>query len=391
LVGAGDVVDAVERARSLASLLEASAASIDRDRRLPEPLVERLKDQGLVQLLLPRAYGGGEAPPNRFVEAVEELARHDASTAWCVGQLGVCAMAAAYLAPASAHRIFGDGRGILAWGAMTTPVLARAERGGYRVTGRWSFASGGHHATWLGGHCLVADSDGSLRHDANGNPIPRTLLFPARTVDWADDWDVLGLRGTGSDSYSVEELFVPAELTFARDARSERVVDSPLYRLRTEHMYACGFAGVALGVARAVLDALVQLTAEKTPRGLRNSMRESPVSQSKVAQLEAALRSSRYFLYGTLAEAWSAAASGELSMDNRMAVRLVATYCIDQARRVASAAYHVAGSDAVRQSGPFERRFRDINSIAQQVQGRHSHYESVGKYLLGADFEPQFL
>lgn len=389
-VGTSDVGDPLARARALAPVLEASATSIDRDRRLPESLVQALKAQGLLQLLLPRAYGGGEAEPARFVEVLEELAGHDASTAWCVGQLGVCAMAAAYLPPASVHHIFDD-RGILAWGSTNSPVPARAERGGYRVTGRWSFASGGHHATWLGGHCVVADSDGTLRHDAQGRPIPRTLVFPADEVKWSDDWEVLGLRGTGSDSYSVEELFVPEEFSLARDLRSERIIDHPLYRLRSEHLYACGFAGVALGVARSMLDALVQLAAGKTPRGFRSTMSESGVVQSEIAQLEAALRSSRHFLYGTLAEVWSAAASDELSMADRVAVRLAATYCIDQARHVANATYHSAGSDAIRTSGPFERRFRDLSSIAQQMQGRRSHYETVGRYLLGAEIEPLFL
>lgn len=382
--------DPLERARSLAPLLEASSTSIERDRRLPEPLVEALQGQGLLQLLLPRAYGGGEAAPARFVEVVEELARHDASTAWCVGQLSVCAMSAAYLAPPSAQQIFDGGRGILAWGSTASPVIARVERGGYRVTGGWSFASGGHHATWLGGHCLVADPDGTPRRDAEGQSIDRTLLFRAGEAHWADDWEVLGLRGTGSDSYSVEELFVPEEFTLTRDLRSERRIDVPLYRLRTDHLYACGFAGAALGVARAMLDALVELASKKTPRGMRNPMSESAVVQSEVAELEAALRSSRHYLYGTLAEAWATAASGELSMTERIALRLAATHSIDQARRVAGSAYHMAGSSAIRRNGPFERRFRDLNSIAQQMQGRHSHYESVGRYLLGTEVRPGF-
>lgn len=384
----GDLDGPLERARSLAPLLEASATSIDRERRLPEAIVEALKAKGLVSLLLPKTYGGGETPPAHFVEVLEELARHDASTAWCVGQLGVCAVAAAYLPPTSAERIFEHGRGILAWGSTTSPMMARAERGGYRVTGRWSFASGGHHATWLGGHCLVAEADGTPRRDAKGQAIPRTLLFRAEEVTWADDWDVLGLRGTGSDSYSVEDLFVPEEFSLTRDLPSERRIDSPLYRLRSEHLYACGFAGVALGVARSMLDALVELAADKTPRGLRTTMSESAVLQSEIAQLEGALRSSRHFLYGTLAEVWSVAASGELSMAERVAVRLAATHCIDQARNLASATYRSAGSDAIRRSGPFERRFRDLNSISQQMQGRRSHYETVGKYLLGVETEP---
>jgi indole-3-acetate monooxygenase len=378
----------LERAKSLAPLLEESATSIEREKRLPESVVVALQAQGLVQLLLPCAYGGGETAPAHFVEVLEELARHDASTAWCLGQVGVCAMAAAYLAPASAQQVFDHGRGILSWGAPTSPVMARPERDGYRVTGRWSTASGGHHATWIGGHCVLADSDGAPRRDTKGHAIPRTLLFRAEEVVWADDWDVLGLRGTGSDSYSVEEVFVPEELSLARDIPSERRIDSPLYHLRTDHLYACGFAGVALGVARAMLDALVRLATEKTPRGLRNTMSESAVVQREIAELEAALRSSRHFLYGTLADVWSAAASGELPMATRIAVRLAATHCINQSHHVGIAAYHMAGIDAIRESGPFERRFRDLNSIAQHMQGRRTHFETVGRFLLGAEVEP---
>lgn len=382
--------DPLARARSLAPLLEASTASIDRERRLPDEVVEAVKGQGLFHLLLPRAYGGGEVEPARFVGVVEELARHDASTAWCVGQTGVCAVAAAYLPAESAQRVFDGGRGILAWGAPGR-VVARAEPGGYRVTGRWSFASGGHLATWVGAHCLVGEADGSPRREPDGRPATRTLLFPADAVSWEDDWDVLGLRGTASDSYSVEDLFVSDDLTLERAHVWERRIDAPLYRMRTDNLYACGFAALALGVARAMLDALVELAVAKTPRGFANPLGESAVVQSEVARLEARLRSSRHYLYGTLDQAWSAVAAGELPISGRVALRLASTHCIEQARGVAATVYHLAGSSAIRRGGPFEQRFRDLNTAAQQVQGRWSHYETVGRYLLGAEAETDFL
>ncbi len=382
--------DPLARARALAPLLAASAAAIERERRLPQPLVDAMVEAGLFRLLLPRAYGGGEIDPMGFVQVLEEIARHDASTAWCLGQTAVCAMSAAYLPPDSARAIWGDRRGVLAWGAAAPPVKAVASEGGWRVTGSWSFASGGHHATWLGGHCVECEADGTPRQRA-GKPVPRTLLFPAAQVEWTDIWDVIGLNGTGSDKYAVDGLFVPHAFTMDRDEPEGRRCDGPLYRFRTDQMYAAGFACVALGVARGMLDALTALATEKTPRGYKSTMRMSAVIQTEVAELEARLRAARFYLLGTLEAAWRAAERGELPMDHRMAIRLAATHSIREARRVAGDAYTAAGTTSVFAANPFERRLRDINAVAQQLQGRRSHFETVGKYLLGLEAETLFL
>jgi alkylation response protein AidB-like acyl-CoA dehydrogenase len=384
-------IDYLGRAKALAPLIAASAAEIERARRLPPPLVEAMIEAGLFHMLLPRAYGGGEVHPLVFVQVLEEIARHDASTAWCLGQTGVCAMASAYLDAGPARQIWGDRRGILAWGAAAPPVKAIAVAGGYRVTGSWSFASGGHHATWIGGHCIVAEADGTPRKTAAGKLIPRTLLFPASTIAWTDIWDVIGLNGTGSDMYSVTDLFVPQEFTLDRDEHDERRYPAPLYCFRTDQMYSSGFACVALGVARGMLDALVALATEKTPRGYKTTMRMSAVIQTEVAELEARLRAARHYIMGTLEAAWRAAQQGELPVEHRMAIRLAATHCIREARKIAGDAYNSAGTTSVFASNPFERRLRDINSVAQQLQGRRTHFETVGKYLLGLEAETLFL
>ena len=387
---AAEGADYLARARALAPMLQAAAAEIERQRRLPQALVDAMLEAGLFRMLLPRDYGGGETDPLSFVQVLEEIARHDASTAWCLGQTSVCAMAAAYLPPESARAIWGDRRGVLAWGAAAPPVKALAADGGWRVTGSWSFASGGHHATWIGGHCIECEADGTPRLAA-GKPVPRTLIFPAAAVTWTDIWDVIGLNGTGSDMYSVDDLFVPHAFTMDRDEPGNRRLAGPLYRFRTDQMYASGFACVALGIARGMLDALVALATEKTPRGYKTTLRMSPVTQTDVAELEARLRAARFYLLGTLEAAWRAAHRGELPMDHRMAIRLAATHSIREARRVAGEAYNAAGTTSVFAANPFERRLRDINAVAQQLQGRRSHFETVGKYLLGVEADPLFL
>ncbi len=302
-------------------------------------------------------------------------------------------MSAAYLPRESAESMWGrDPRAVLAWGAAAPPVKAIAVAGGYRVSGSWSFASGGHHATWLGGHCVVADEDGTLRRTAAGKLVPRTLLFPVSHVAWTDIWDVIGLRGTASDMYTVTDLFVPEAFTIDRDEPRERRYDAPLYRFRTDQMYPSGFACVALGIARGMLDAFIALANEKTPRGYKSKMRDSAVMQTEVAEWEARLRAARMYLLGTLGEAWRAAQqASELPLDHRMAIRLATTHTIREAKQVADAAYYNAGTTSVFAANPFERRLRDINAVSQQLQGRRSHFETVGKYLLGVEAETLFL
>jgi alkylation response protein AidB-like acyl-CoA dehydrogenase len=391
-IGARDAaVDYVARAKALAPLLQQETAAIERGRRLTPPVVEAMLDAGLFRMLLPRDYGGGETDPLSFVQVLEEIARHDASTAWCLGQTSVCAVASAYLPPDSARAIWGDRRGILAWGAAAPPVKAIAAEGGWRVTGSWAFASGGHHATWLGGHCIICDADGTPRQGSNGRPVPRTLLFPAGKVTWTDIWDVIGLRGTGSDQYAVSDLFVPDAFTLDRDTPAERRVDRPLYRLRTDQLYPSGFACVALGIARGMLDAYVAVANEKTPRGYRSTMRMNAMTQTEVAELEARLRAARHYILGTLDAAWRSVQQAELTIDHRMSIRLAATHTIREARAVANAAYNAVSTTAVFAANPFERRLRDVNAVSQQIQGRRSHYETVGKYLLGVETETLFL
>ncbi len=384
-------IDYVARAKALAPLLTAQAAAIERERRLPQIVVDAMLEAGLFRMLLPRAFGGAETDPVTFVRALEEVARHDASTAWCLGQTGVCAVAAAYLPAASAREIWSERRAVLAWGAAAPPVKAIAVDGGWRVTGSWSFASGGHHATWLGGHCIACEPDGTPRRGPGGGAVPRTLLFPVAKIVWTDIWDVIGLNGTGSDMYSVTDLFVPDGFSLNRDDPAERRQDGPLYRFRTDQLYASGFACVALGIARGMLDAYVAVANEKTPRGYKSTMRMNAMIQTEVGELEARLRAARHYILGTLDAAWRSAQQGELSVDDRMSVRLAATHCIREARAIAGDAYNAVGTTAVFASNPFERRLRDINAVSQQLQGRRSHYETVGKYLLGVEAETLFL
>jgi alkylation response protein AidB-like acyl-CoA dehydrogenase len=211
-------------------------------------------------------------------------------------------------------------------------------------------------------------------------------------VTWKEVWDVIGLRGTGSDTYTVTDLFVRGDHSLVRDVPAERRQPGPLYCFSTSNLYAAGFAGVALGIARAMFDAFVDLADGKTRRGTRAPMRENAVIQAEVARLRATLESARAYLFATLDELRSAVErQGELTLDQRVAIRLAATFAIHRGVEVADRVYHAAGAGAIFAGGPWERRFRDIHAAAQQVQGRDDHYESVGRHMLGLPIDMTFI
>jgi alkylation response protein AidB-like acyl-CoA dehydrogenase len=379
--------DYLRRAQELGPELDAAAEEVERRRELPEVIVEALVERGLFRLLLPRSCGGAELRPAAYVSVIEEVAKHDASVAWCLGQACGCTMTSAYLDPAVAREIFGGKRGIVAWGPPG-PAEARAVPGGYRLTGTWSFASGSHHATWLGAHVAILTPDGTPQQRPDGGPVVRTLLFPKANAKFADIWHVIGLRGTGSDSYTVTDLFVPEKHTVLRDAAVRPCEPGPLYAFSSSNIYASGFAGVALGIARSALDAFVELARDKIPRGAKRTLRDNNVVQAQVSQSEARLCGARAFLLGSLDEIWrEIGKAGRLTTDNNTTIRLASTWAIHQAREVVDTAYHAAGATAIFESNPFARRFRDIHTVIQQYQGRQAHFETVGQALLGLEPE----
>src|ERR1700754_861360 len=251
----------VERARALQPLIAGETDEIERSRRLTPTVTAALIDNELYRSLLPRSLGGHEVPLEVFMQMQEEIAKADASTAWCLGQCSVCAMTAAYLAPDAANEIFNTAQGILAWGAIAHEV--KAVPGGYMANARWEFASGSRQASWLGSHVKVVEPDGTLRLKKDGTPEIRTILFPVTSATMYDVWDVIGLRGTGTDSYSVENLFVPDKFAALRDDPTALREQGPLYKLTTNMVFSMGFAATSLGVARATLDAAIDLSRTK--------------------------------------------------------------------------------------------------------------------------------
>ena len=375
-------VGLVERARALAPLITREADEIERTRRLTPEVTVALIENGLYRALLPQAFGGAEAPLEIFMQMQEEIAKADASTAWCLGQCSVCAMTAAYLEPDAANEIFNTPPGVLAWGAIAHEV--RSVPGGYLANARWDFASGIRQASWLGAHVRVIEADGTPRRKKDGSPEIRTILFPVASATMYDVWDVIGLKGTGTDSYSVDDLFIPEKFAVLRDDPSAVREQGPLYKLTTNAVFGMGFAATSLGVARTTLDAAVDLSRSKIPQGL-GAMRDNNAVQGLIGRTEANLRAARAYLYATAGEVWrDLERGGPVTEAHRIALRIATTWTIHQSASVVDTAYHMAGATAVFAKNPFERRFRDMHTIAQQIQARDTHYEDVGKAMLAA-------
>lgn len=381
-------VDYIERARQLQPILAAASPRIQENRELPPDLVEALHESELYRLLIPRSCNGVELDVPTFVETMETIAKAEASAAWCLSQAAGCAMAAAYAEPATAQEIFGNPRSVLAWGPPAGKTQAVEVKGGYRVSGAWQFASGSRHATWMGAKGPVFDAKGNMAMEKDGKtPMARTMLFPRAKAKITDTWHVIGLRGTGSDKYEVDDLFVPTEHSLLMDEPSQLKEHGTLYKFASIPLHGYTFCGVALGVARTALDAFIDLAGNKQPKYWNATLKHSALIQYHVAEAEAKLRSARMFLFQQLKDVWDdiERTGEEQNEQQRIGLRLATTHGIHQAKEVVDYAYSQAGSSAIFNGNPFERPFRDIHTIAQQGQAAPINMEAVGQRLLGVD------
>ena len=382
----------IARAEAVRAAVEAASNEIEETRRLPPTLLDKLHEARLFRLLLPRTSKGIETDPVTFFHVIETIARGDASTAWCLSQAGGCAMSAAYLDLPVARSIFGDDpRAVLAWGPGPRVKAVECD-GGYKVTGVWAFASGGRHATWLGAHCPIFQADGSPRLDANGRQQERTMLVRTGDVQWTDIWNTVGLRGTASDQFALNDFFVRADHSITREFELECREAGPLYRMGAGTCYQVGFAGVACGIARGALDCFLDVARNKVPRGMKSPIRDNAVVQSNLAQAEVNLRAARAFLLQSMAGIWKDLSAGNtITVEQRITIRMAATNAIHKAKDAVDFAYNAAGATAIFENHPLERRFRDIHTVTQQLQGRLSHFETVGAWMMGAEADLTFV
>lgn len=354
--------------------IAAAADEIDAQRRLPDPLVAALKRAHVFRCLIPESLGGLALTLPDFLDMVQELAEADASTAWCVTQGAVIATLSVWLAPEIAKAIWQDPDAATANGPPLN-CLATPDGDDYRLTGRWGFSSGCQHANWMLGASRVAGSKGWVMS-----------FFPKEEATFHDNWQVQGLRGTGSFEFSVQDLVVIKSCT--ADMSLPPNHEDDLYKIPSGLTFAVSFASVALGVARAGLDVVLALANDKVPGFTSQVLKDDPLVHTQVGQAEIRWRAARAFLHATVGEIWNALPNQSgITEDQRIALRMAGTHVIREAAAALDIGYTVAGSSGIYHDNPLHRRFQDMHVITQHVQGRPGHYGFVGKYLLGHPYQ----
>jgi indole-3-acetate monooxygenase len=373
----------IETARALAPAIEDAADEIERSRQLPLPLVLRLSEAGFFRLWIPRALGGAEVDPLMSARVVEEIARVDGSTGWCVALGSQYGVFAGYLPLESAREIYGSDKNVITGGAFRALGKAFAVDGGYRVTGRWSLASGCQHCTWMVGGCRIFDGD-QPRLGANGSPITRLMFFPTAQCKIIDTWHSIGLRGTGSHDYVVANAFVPSfrSLSFKEPPTAE----GPLYAFPTIGLFASVLAAVPLGIARHAVEILTGLAGSKISSRSRKSLDNDSTVQASLGRAEALLRSARAFLHGVLDETWHVVAAGQtLTLEQRTMLWLTSTHAAQSAKEAAELVFSAGGSASNYAGCGLERCLRDVHAACQHIALATANYAMAGQALLGAD------
>lgn len=372
--------DILANARALADSIrdENLAAEYDRIRRLPAEVVERIREAGIMRMNMPRSWGGPEMTSMEQVEVIEALARADASVAWCSFIWCDSGLYSGYLDDAVAREMYP--RLDMATSGWVYPAaLAERVPGGFRVSGQWMFGSGCNHCDWLAAG--VVEGEGGKPIVENGRPLWRVLLAPRASFEILDTWYTTGLRGTGSNDYRVQDLFVPAEHSFSFLQPAKR--EGPLWA-RPDALLR-KMAGVPLGIAADAIDTAIAMLRDKTDRLSGLAYRDMPRVQLAVAEAHARLGAARSYVFASLETQWRKLETGEpLTEGERADVWLSRTSAFQAARDVVTSLYDTIGANAIyADRGPFDRHLRDIQTACQHIVGQTKAWEGVGQLLLG--------
>ncbi len=371
----------LEAARAFRPRIIGQRDLIEASRRLPEDLVRDLAQAGFFRIFLPEAYGGLDLPPMDGIAVFEELAKADASVAWCVWN-GNTHWIAAQLAPEAARTIHAE-PDVVTGNSTRASGQAHVVAGGYRVSGRWSFVSGCELASWMVLWCVVHEN-GKARLTQSGSPENRFMLLPAAECEIVDTWTVGGLRGTGSHDVVVRDVFVPTG--YDANFFDPYVLPEQRYRIPAFSRVIPGLGAMALGIARTAIEALSEIAGVKTPQRATNMLRDTPDAQARVSHAESLVRSARLFLFDSLDQLWQRLlATGEVTMEARAGARLSASHAVASAVQAVDLMYVAAGGSALYTSCPLERAFRDVHAMTQHIGVHPRVMQSTGRVLFGLE------
>ena len=333
--------------------------------------------------------GGGEVDVATAVRVLEEIGRADGSTGWVAMIGATTGVVSAYLPEHVSREIYQPH--VVTGGVVAPRGTAIETEDGYRLSGRWSFASGCEHSEWLACACFVQKSGGEPVMLPGGAPEVRMALFRTSDVRIIDTWHVSGLRGTGSHDIEVNDLLVPADYTYSF-ATGRPLHAGPLYGFSLMGLLSVSLAGVALGIGRAALDEIHAMAPKKIPVGRRKPLSDWNVAQLAIAEAEASLRSGRAFLFDAAGDMWNTLEAGDQpTAEQRALVRLASSQAVQGAVRAVDIAYNFGGGSAIYETSRLQRQFRDIHTLTQHVMVGPSSFEAAGRALLGLEVPPGFL
>ena len=385
--------------RSHREQFESAGDRAEELRTLPHDAVATLRELGLFWLKTPAELGGTPLVPVEFSEVIEELAYIDTSTAWAamIGA-GCNGLAGGWLPEAGARRIFGDGTERAEAGARSSrlPVVAGqlAPRGtgtpvagGYLVHGRWGFSSGIVHADWLIGAfksgAAAASRTGAADDEAASTGFGRMVVFaiPKAEAEVIDNWHVAGLQGTGSLDFSVDGIFVPAELTY--ELGSPAVRGGDLFRLGMPAFVSNEVPPLAIGLARRAIDDITELATHTARFPGGPTVSERAVFHHELGRAEVRVRAARAVHREAMADAFaSAVADGAPTDEQQLAVTMASVFAVETCADVVSDLFRFGGARALALSNPLQRHLRNVLAARQHVALSEENYEAAGRYLL---------
>jgi alkylation response protein AidB-like acyl-CoA dehydrogenase len=376
------IPDIVAAAMRLAPAVRAARDDAERMRQTPPGLAAEITRAGIYQMYLPRSMGGPETAPLTAFRVVEELSKADGSVGWCAMIATALSMSVGRLPVEVGRELAGAPADYRAAGSARPGGRAWQVEGGYRVKGRWNFASGIQNARWLYCTSILMDGD-TPRLTAAGAPVLRALWVPGESVTIVDTWSVLGMRGTGSQDFTVDDVFVPERRSCPSDDKPHET--GPLYNPRAWYVHLwTPSAGNALGIARGAIDSLAEIAATEATTMSASLLRDRPMVQTRIAEAEAIVSAARAFVFDAVGSLWRALGAGETPSDRAIAQgRLALVHAMHEAVRAVDKVFHAAGTNAIYTRLPLERAFRDVHVAVQHAAGLPGYFESAGKVLLG--------
>ena len=385
------VDEVLGRIAELEAMIRAASAEAEIERRLSAHVAEALRDAGCYHLFRPRSRGGLELDPVSAFRVIEELSRIDSAAGWNVALANSIEPFGAWYSDAATAEIFGSTRSVMA-GSFFPSRRAVPVGGGYRLSGRCTFNSNCHAATWIVGLAHVYD-DGVERLDENGQPIAVITMFPREQAEIIDNWDTLGMRGTGSHDVNVDDLFVPAEraVPFKPLERPSSAYSGPWHRL-TAWPSVGSNAIPALGIAQAAIDEFAELATRKTPSYTTTMLKDRSIVQLRFAQAVAKVESARAYLHEVFDAAWQGALDGRsLDLAGRARLQLASSHAPIAAAEAVDLIHSLVGTAGIRNDQAFQRHFRDVHVITQHAYICESRMEAVGQVRFGLDPNWPFL